>query len=86
MQVDTARLTRMERARHLAAEFCLYCAAADHLIKVFPIRPPDPEISTLSLLPVKLCRSFCFSVLPRRLGLLGKLYLPSSPKSSKHAP
>ncbi len=62
MQLDSTRLTCAERARRIAAGF-LYCAVADHFIQNCPVRPPrpavstlqlEPEISTLSLLPVQL--------------------------------
>ncbi len=63
MQVDSTHLTRAERARRIAAGLCLYCGSADHFIQNCPIRPPrpavstiqlEPEITTLSLLPVQL--------------------------------
>ncbi len=66
MQVDSAHLSRMECVRRLAAGLCLYCAASDHFIRTCPVRPPrpavstiqlEPDISTLSLLPVQLLTS-----------------------------
>ncbi len=63
MLVDSARLSRMECARRLAAGLCLYCASLDHFIRNCPVRPPrpavstlqlEPDVSTLSLLPVQL--------------------------------
>ncbi len=66
MQIDSARLSRTERARRRAAGLCLYCAASDHLIRTCPVRPPCPAVSTiqlkpdvsiLSLLPVQLLTS-----------------------------
>ncbi len=66
MQITSARLSRTERARRLAAGLCLYCAASDHLIRTCPVRPPrpvvstiqlEPDVSTLSLLSVQLLTS-----------------------------
>ncbi len=63
MQVDSTRLTCAERACRIEAGLCLYCGSADHFIQNCPVRPPrpavstiqlEPEITTLSLLPVQL--------------------------------
>ncbi len=63
MQVDSTHLARAERVCHIAAGLCLYCGLADHFIQNCPVRPPrpavstiqlEPEITTLSLLPVQL--------------------------------
>ncbi len=63
MQVDSTRLARAEHIRRLAAGLCLYCGAPGHFLRACPVRPPrplvstlqfDPEIATLSLLPVQL--------------------------------
>ncbi len=63
MQMDSAQLSRSERARRLAAGLCLYCASLDHFIRNCPVRPPrpavstiqlEPDVSALSLLPVQL--------------------------------
>ncbi len=93
MVVDSYRLSRTERARRLASGLCLYCGASGHIIGTCPSRPPrpvvstlqvEPEISTLPLLPVQLLThrtSFCYSIRPPGLGLLGKLHLPRPSKT-----
>ncbi len=57
------RLSSSPKARRLAAELCLYCASLEHIIRICPVRPPRPAVSTLqmdtavstlSLLPVEL--------------------------------
>ncbi len=68
MQLDSTRLTHAERARRLTAGLCLYCAAPGHFINPCPVRPPhpavstlqlEPEIATLSLLPVQILTPGC---------------------------
>ncbi|XP_016411546.1 RNA-directed DNA polymerase homolog [Sinocyclocheilus rhinocerous] len=44
MQMDSARLSCMERARRLATGQCLYCASPDHFIRNCPVRPPRPAV------------------------------------------
>lgn len=51
MQVDTNRLTRKERARHLATGLCLYCGASGHFIQKCPSRPTRPAVSPLHIEP-----------------------------------
>ncbi len=51
MQLDSNRLTRTERARHLATGLCLYCGASGHFIQKCPSRPPRPAVSTLQVEP-----------------------------------
>lgn len=51
MQVDTNRLTRTERARHLATGLCLYCGASGHFIQKCPSRPTRPAVSPLRIEP-----------------------------------
>ncbi len=46
MQVDATRFSRTERACRLAAGLCLYCASSEHLIRICPMRPPRPAVST----------------------------------------
>ncbi len=68
MQLDSTRLTRAKHARHLEAGLCLYCAAPGHFINACRVRPTcptvstlqlEPEIATLSLLPVQLLTPDC---------------------------
>ncbi len=82
MQLDSTRLTHAERARRLTAGLCLYCAAPGHFINPCPVRPPhpavstlqlEPEIATLSLLPVQILTPGCSVSVssPRRLSHRG---------------
>lgn len=96
IKVDSARLSRTEYARRLVAGLCLYCGSAGHFIKACPARPPYTAVSTLQLdpdiFPITTASttshpaSFCCSVCPRRLGLLGKLHIPRALESSKLSP
>ncbi len=51
MQLDSNRLTRMERVRRLATGLCLYCGASGHFIQKCLSRPPRPAVSTLQVEP-----------------------------------
>ncbi len=53
MQVDSARLSCMERACRLTAGLCLYCAAADRFIKACPVRLTKGRVYHLSILEHK---------------------------------
>ncbi|KAL1249458.1 hypothetical protein QQF64_020463 [Cirrhinus molitorella] len=63
MQVDSNRLSQMERTRRLTSGLCLYCGNPGHVLCNCPVRPPCPVVSTihseinttsLTLLPVTL--------------------------------
>lgn len=51
MQLDTTRLSRVERARCLATGLYLYCGVPGHFLKMCPSRPPRPAVSTLQFEP-----------------------------------
>ncbi len=50
-QVDTNRLTRTERVRHLASGLCLYCGASGHFFQKCSPCPACPAVSTLHIEP-----------------------------------
>ncbi len=97
MQIDSARLSRTERARRRAAGLCLYCAASDHLIRTCPVRPPCPAVSTIQtqtrcfhIIPssstTTYFRILCYSLRPCQLGLLRELHIQSPPNSTQPTP
>ncbi|KAL0168185.1 hypothetical protein M9458_036407, partial [Cirrhinus mrigala] len=47
-QMDSTRLSRMERNRRITLGLCLYCGQNGHLIRNCPIRPPRPVVSTIT--------------------------------------
>ncbi|KAL0148988.1 hypothetical protein M9458_055792, partial [Cirrhinus mrigala] len=47
IQVDSTRLTRIGRNRHLSSELCFYCGNNDHFICNCPVKPPRPVVSNI---------------------------------------
>ncbi|KAK3554648.1 hypothetical protein QTP70_031051 [Hemibagrus guttatus] len=47
MQLESSRLTPVERQRRLTQNLCLYCGAPGHEISACPIRPPRPMVSAI---------------------------------------
>ncbi len=47
MQVDSTRLSSLERQRRLTQGLCLYCGAGGDVITACPTRPPGPMVSVI---------------------------------------
>ncbi|KAL0198153.1 hypothetical protein M9458_006693, partial [Cirrhinus mrigala] len=48
MQVDSTRLSRTERNRHISQGLCIYCGQSGHILRTCPVRPPRPMVSTIT--------------------------------------
>ncbi len=47
MQVNTNRLSSVDRQRRLTWGLCLYCGIGGHVIALCPIHPPSPMVSAI---------------------------------------
>ncbi len=97
MQVDSTWLTLAERARRIVAGLGLYCGNQGNFLRACPVRPPcplvstlqvDPEIATLSLLPVQLFTQDHSVSVPALVdsGSSGQFHIPQPLNASPSTP